>query len=279
MKKYSFLLLLIILLIPIKVNASNYEVKINGSSYVKSNSLIELTLNVSGESFYSAYIDYDISEYLSIENIEPLNNTTYTINNNRINIYSKTKLNSNSDILKITLRSSNVSDVKALFSITNSGVSIDGTDYSLSNTINKELIIMNQLGVGDAYLKSLFASNYDIEFDSKIYEYELEVSSKTNKLNLDVVPNDEESTYKILNNNLEVGMNYVYVRVTSLDGNEELYTIKVNKLPEENVVVNNNINKTPAWVVLTILLGAIVIFENGYILYEKIQERKELNNL
>lgn len=95
----------------------------------------------------------------------------------------------------------------------------------------------------NVYLKSLSSTNGILSpvFNKDVTIYDMDVSSDTNMLNLNVVVDDPTATYKIKgNNNFITGINNVYIIVTSSDlSTVKTYVIKVNKAPSSNVNLSN----------------------------------------
>ena len=81
-------------------------------------------------------------------------------------------------------------------------------------------------------LKLISDENLDFTFSSFKTIYDIIVLFDVNKLNLNIVPNNELATYRIEGSqNLEIGDNTIDIYVTSPDGSKELcYTLNIKRL-------------------------------------------------
>lgn len=91
----------------------------------------------------------------------------------------------------------------------------------------------------DATLKELKIDNYDIDFSKEVTDYEITVLKNVDKLDVTATPTDSDADVKIdMPNTLEIGKNTITITVTN-DGNTKTYTIKVNKLDQEDKALAN----------------------------------------
>ena len=121
----------------------------------------------------------------------------------------------------------------------------------ISNTNNAETIYtINLLKTDDinkvtTNLENLFIENnlLNIPFDKNILNYNIEISNKTDFLNIIAIPESEEAYVEIKgSNNLINGNNLVEIIVTSSDkSNNKTYTINVYKRNNEEERIYNNI--------------------------------------
>lgn len=96
-----------------------------------------------------------------------------------------------------------------------------------SNTITKS---------NNKYLSSLQVENYNLLFDKNIHEYELEIESGINSLNVTAIVEDPKATYQILGaQDLSQNNNQVIIEVTAENGEKSTYTIHT-KIKEEVVL-------------------------------------------
>lgn len=93
-------------------------------------------------------------------------------------------------------------------------------------------------GTGNLLLKTLEISNYEIEFDPYKYEYELEVDVDVKSLNISTTA-DEEIEISVSGNvyNLKEGENLIAITLTDVNGNTNVYNLKVNRAEPKS---NNN---------------------------------------
>ena len=94
----------------------------------------------------------------------------------------------------------------------------------------------------DATLKSLdvLEASLSPEFASDTHEYYIDVNPGITYLNLNVIPNSDVATYKVIGNSgFKVGIdNIVKITVTAENGNKEDYIIHVNRLASTNVYLS-----------------------------------------
>lgn len=80
-------------------------------------------------------------------------------------------------------------------------------------------------------LKIISDENLDFTFSAFKTVYDISVLFDVNKLNLNIVPQNESSTYEIVGSqNLEIGDNVIDIYVTSTDGSQLCYTLNIKRL-------------------------------------------------
>ncbi len=91
----------------------------------------------------------------------------------------------------------------------------------------------------DATLKDITIENYELDFNKDTTDYEISVLKDVEKLEIKATPTDVDAEVKIEGNeNLQIGENKITITVTN-DGTIKTYTIKVNKLDEEDKSLAN----------------------------------------
>lgn len=91
----------------------------------------------------------------------------------------------------------------------------------------------------DATLKKLTIKNASLDFESGVFDYETKVLKSVETLEIEAIPNDQEAKITIENpDNLQIGENVVTIKVVN-DGCEKVYTIKVERLDEEDKTLAN----------------------------------------
>lgn len=91
----------------------------------------------------------------------------------------------------------------------------------------------------NAYLKSLTINKEDIKFEKDITNYEYNITSNIDELEIEAIPEKEDSKVEITGNkDLKIGENIVTIKVTAVDGTEKVYTIKVTK---DEIKVDNEV--------------------------------------
>lgn len=84
----------------------------------------------------------------------------------------------------------------------------------------------------NAYISNLTISNGVLKetFNKNKYVYDVDVASNVDSLDLSIILDEPTSTYEVIgNNNLKIGMNRVFVKVTSKDGIKKTYELDVTK--------------------------------------------------
>lgn len=116
---------------------------------------------------------------------------------------------------------------------------------------NNELIVKvkaKNTASANAYLKSLITSPTDItpSFDKKIFQYNVKVSSDTEKLVLSAIPEDEKAIVSTSGNeSLKEGENKVIITVLAESGDVIEYTINVLRESASDKPVTDHVTITP----------------------------------
>ncbi len=99
----------------------------------------------------------------------------------------------------------------------------------------------NEVLDNNNYLRRLVLSSGYIDFEKDILNYEVNVPYEVDSINLYAEPESSYATYEIIGNGLlNVGQNYLTVKVMALNGDERIYNIVVNRQDKEEVVLSNN---------------------------------------
>ena len=243
MKKHKNLLItffiLIIILLPQKINAASGYYSIDSNSSVTEGSNIKVTFTMSSKSifYWQAYITYDTSR------LKLISGST----NFKGNIGTGAGKNSISQTLTFTAKKTGNAWVK--ISPDSNGdynINTDGERISLSSkskTITvKEKIIKTYSS--NNYLKSLSIDGYSLspKFSKDTEEYSLEVPAETKKININA--SKEDSTSKIEGigeRELTEGTNKLVIKVIAENGNTREYKINitVKELDPINVKIND----------------------------------------
>ena len=147
--------------------------------------------------------------------------------------------------------------------------------------------------IGNASLENLAIENVAIipEFSSDILSYSAEVDSNIESINILAVPQNEKATVEIYgNNNLQIGDNFVEIKVIAEDENTiKNYNILVHKKnkqeeqteDESKEVLNKtkedikkHENKYYLWIIFIIFL-IILVSIIAFIIWKKRQNKKE----
>lgn len=84
----------------------------------------------------------------------------------------------------------------------------------------------------DSTLKSIIIKNYVLSFSPKKYKYQLEIQ-KENKLDIQVIPNNDLAKYKIIGNENLKNNSQIKIIVTAEDKTTTTYQIDIKKEQEE----------------------------------------------
>ncbi|MCI9233200.1 MAG: cadherin-like beta sandwich domain-containing protein [Bacilli bacterium] len=96
----------------------------------------------------------------------------------------------------------------------------------------------------NALLKSIVVENYNVDFDTYLLEYTLEVEEGVNSLSIKAEVEDEKANYKIIGaEDLKKNENKVLIEVTAENGNKKVYTINT-KIKEQTKEVEKIVEKT-----------------------------------
>lgn len=126
---------------------------------------------------------------------------------------------------------------------------ISANIYRNSDTSSKPRDTSNS----DTLLKVLYEENLNLTFSRFVTTYNQEVLNEVEELNLVIIPNNENSTFRIIGNGIEnntklnVGNNVIDIYVTSENGDTTCYTINVTRLeagediyyPEKDATLNS----------------------------------------
>jgi len=155
---------------------------------------------------------------------------------------------------------------------------IKGTgDYELKtgeNSINVEVtaengtkktytITIKKLD-SNAFLESLSISNIDFEFNKEVLEYNLDVESEVNSINIKATLESDSSKVEGLGTyNLNIGENTFAIKVTAEDGTENTYKIAINRKNqnqvEEKQPQQTKTNKNNKNLIIYILSGTLIV--------------------
>lgn len=116
-------------------------------------------------------------------------------------------------------------------------VAEDGTIKEYKINVTKKLST-------NSTLNNIEVSGYNLEFNSNQYEYLLKVDSSVNSLSIIPYLNDSKATYTIIGNeNFQIGLNTIIIKVVAEDGTSSEYVIKVYKEDaNSNKTTSENIN-------------------------------------
>jgi hypothetical protein len=113
-------------------------------------------------------------------------------------------------------------------------------------------------------LSNITIKGYKINFDSKIYTYNLKVSKNVTKLNINATPTSEKATYKITGNSNLKNNSEIKITVTAENGEKQIYLINVKK--------SSNIG-----IFLIIIIIALIALYFGYKLVRRLIDSKSNN--
>lgn len=129
-------------------------------------------------------------------------------------------------------------------------------------------------------LSNIVISGHEIEFDKDTLEYNIEVDSDVNELDISALVEDYRAWAKIEGNeNFKTGKNVVTVKVYAEDGSTKTYTINVNKKEKVNVPVNVDTdtkeeNNNGAEKTIIIILIVLVVIGLLYLIFKKDEEEE-----
>ena len=252
--KIMLLVLLIVLIIPIRIEAATADTKVgynlNQNECTRNTNdrgYQDRNISTSGEAYFSHCIQatcggngYDFKLKVENEGVNCLNGNTdpyYEVYKNGCSNYENKRCNYNSiDYCSVVLKydCSRKRDGSPITTTTKST-----TKKTTKRTTTKKTTVSTtttEVVKKDTRLKSLTLSYGSIIFNSDIYSYDLIINEDINSINVTAVPIDETSTVTVNNNtNLENG-SIISVIVKGTDGNSSQYKINIKK----NKVLSNN---------------------------------------
>lgn len=100
----------------------------------------------------------------------------------------------------------------------------------------------NDKNNNDSSLKSILISGYNLEFNSNIYDYTLNVGPETEKIDISYITNNENASVEITGTeSLKYGNNEIKIIVTAVDKSTSTYTLNVIRSSKECIVNNIDI--------------------------------------
>ena len=248
MKKISFLL--IIMLFPIMVNATNQ----NSSVYSGKN------VGVCTRDYQDNSVSTDGAVYFSHCMKATCTNRSYNIyyydsqkrvkcSNGNTNPYSKVINNETCSKLKSTTCNDNEITYCSMVvyydcSKLSNGESFNTTTKSTTTktTYKKTTVTTTTTEKikGSTKLLSLTLSYGTIFFNSDTYEYELEIENDIDSINVSAVPEDSTSSVRIEGNTELENDSIIKIIVTNTDNDQSAYSIKIIK--KESKKLSNNAN-------------------------------------
>lgn len=132
----------------------------------------------------------------------------------------------------------------------------DGTKSTYLIHITRKKKLSN-----DSTLKSIIIKNYVLSFSPKKYKYQLEIQ-KENKLDIQVIPNNDLAKYKIIGNENLKNNSQIKIIVTAEDKTTITYQINIKKEQEEltSKLLNTDSKILPI-ITFIILISMILIIK------------------
>ena len=277
MKKIISALLVLLLLTPMKVSAASAT--LNGTSTVRANSTITVTLALTGNkmSGISGEITYDsnLLTFSSYNSKLPKNwSHDYSTSNGKISIIAadngvNNSLNSTT-VATISFKvNSKVTEgtainIKASGKVTNVDATVTETySASYSKKVAAPLSANNNLS-------SLKVSNSTLSpsFSSSVTTYSVSVPYETSKLSITAKAADSKASISIKNNSLKAGATTnVTVVVTAQSGAKKTYTIQAKRGADPNYVASSNNNLTSLKIMEAVLSPVFSTEKQSYIAY------------
>lgn len=152
-------------------------------------------------------------------------------------------------------------------------VTVTGSDNTTKtytiNVIRKAGEDESQASTADVYLESLKIENYNLNFDKKVFNYDLKIDSDLKELKIDANASDNQASVEISGNENLKNKSKITISVTSLDGSSQIYTINIIKK-------NENLWKTIISILELVALALLVAL--CIILIVKHNKNKKGNN-
>lgn len=152
-------------------------------------------------------------------------------------------------------------------------VTVTGNDKTTKtytiNVIRKAGEDESQASTADVYLESLKIENYNLNFDKKVFNYDLKIDYDLKELKIDANASDNQASVEISGNENLKNKSKITISVTSLDGSSQIYTINIIKK-------NENLWKTIVSILELVALALLVAL--CVILIVKHNKNKKGNN-
>ncbi len=190
----------------IKINKQDSLDNISSDATLKTLILDGYTLNpefLSDKDVYTITVPYNLAE-IDVLAIPTLNTSLVMISGNK-----NLKVGSNLVLIKV--------------------IAEDGSEKVYKVNVVK---LDKELDNDNAYLSNLVLNNGVLKeaFNKNKYLYNIEIESNIDELDLDITLEDPTSIYEIVGNkNLKVGLNRIFINVTSKDGIKKTYQLDVTK--------------------------------------------------
>lgn len=165
-------------------------------------------------------------------------NDLFTRENNGsgVSLTSKTPLKSGTKVATIKVKASDTLDDGLIGYIRVSNALVDNAkveNASLSVKVSDDK-------ESSFYLKSITSNIVKIDFNKDTYNYEYDVSSDVDKMDLEAQAQDSNSTVEISDQTLKTGKNEIKITVTSKTREKKVYTVVINKKAKEEVKDTSN---------------------------------------
>ncbi len=192
---------------------------------------------------YIIHVEKTASNNNNLENLEVLNHTITPTFNKTTTLYQVTVgSNVNNIVIEATKE-----DEKA--NVTGDGLQNLSPGENIfivkvtseSGRVKAYTIIVNKERETENKLRDLIVHNGVMtpSFDPDTSNYEVIVENTENNLDLTVILENDKSSYKVVGNNLKLGMNEVKILVTSESGVVNIYTLSVIKKEVVNALLEN----------------------------------------
>ncbi len=112
------------------------------------------------------------------------------------------------------------------------------TTKRVTTKTTTKITTTTQRVVSNTKLASLTLSSGTINFSSDVYNYNIDVDSMVNTINVSAIPEDKTSTVDISGNTNVVDGSIIKITVTGTDGNKSEYRINVKKKVNEKLSNN-----------------------------------------
>lgn len=208
-------------------SSSSTEKKKSNDITLKSLSLSVGNIDFKSDTFlYSVSVPYDI-EHINVEAIASSDKAIIEIQNPDILVVGE-------NIIKIIVTAE------------------DGTRGTYVIIVTREKQLSH-----DASINNIIIKGYKIDFKADVYHYNLEIN-REDKLDIDVVLNDQNASYKIKGNKDLKNNSDIQIIVTAEDGTQNIYQIHITKLNEANS--SSILNFISPWVLVGIVILIFGVF-------------------
>jgi len=236
---------------------------------------------------YSATIEFSLAKTDSTESLITIDNLEFALLDLSVSTSEYTmddiiiKKNENSEVHSLTINQTETTTGTNLKENIIIDISPEEINEKISQALNQEPIITSR---SSNLLNKLEITGYDLDFNKYKNNYTITIPTELTTLDLQIITEDENATYKVLGNENLINNNQITIEVTSTDNQVNNYIINVKKISsitDENVISSQKQTIKEIFIkyeryikYATIILGSILIILIIIKIISKIKDKK-----